>query len=49
MNDIPKFLGTPEIAGKSRYLNIAIQRLSQKKQKKIKTGKAGLRGEALKA
>lgn len=36
MNEIPKFLGTPEIAGKSKDLKILLQRLGQKKKKKIK-------------
>ena len=32
--EIPKFLGTPEIAGKSKNLDLVIQRLGQKKRKK---------------
>ena len=44
MNEIPKFLGTPEIAGKSSHLNFAEQRLGQKKSKKIQRPKNQLTG-----
>jgi hypothetical protein len=41
VDEIPKFLGTPEIAGKSKDLKFVLQRLGQKKKKKIRLGCTG--------